>query len=197
MATETLRPNAAGDKTELTPTGDTYCWQCVDEASSDSDTTYVEWVTWTTGDECLLNLPIPENYSNGTINSVTVYAVARRTGSTGTFRTIIKIDGTQYDGDNQALTDSYASVSKVYAVNPKTSTAWSWDNIASLQIGARMYTDDSDYKPRCTQVYAVVDYTPAAGWSNIASVMGIGQADIASINGIEKAAIASINGIAV
>ena len=40
MAVETLRPNAAGDLTECTPSaGDNY--ECVDEPEQDGDATYV------------------------------------------------------------------------------------------------------------------------------------------------------------
>jgi len=39
--TEILRPNAAGDYTNLTAVGASENWQCVDEETADSDTTYV------------------------------------------------------------------------------------------------------------------------------------------------------------
>ncbi|GAJ22505.1 unnamed protein product, partial [marine sediment metagenome] len=39
---ETLRPNAAGDETNLTPMGNGANWECVDEAVADEFTTYVE-----------------------------------------------------------------------------------------------------------------------------------------------------------
>ena len=161
MSTETLRPNAAGDSTQFTPypnTGEAN-WEDVDEETADNDTTYV-YNSTTPAKTDVYNLT--PHTGSGTINSVTVYAVAKKTGGTGNNITIvIRTGGTNYNGATgaQSLTTSYATYSDSWATNPKSGNPWSWDDIDALQAGCTL-SYKIGYQNRCTQVYVVVDYTP-------------------------------------
>lgn len=71
MATFTLRPNAAGDETNLTPSaGDNYA--CVDEAVADDATTYVYHEVQSSWVRDLYNMEAPPA-GTGVISSVAIY----------------------------------------------------------------------------------------------------------------------------
>src|SRR5205823_1781537 len=72
--TVVLRPNGAGSTTQWTPVGCTPNWQCVDEATSDGETTRVESSTIGNVDMYAIQDIAP---NGGTVVSVTISAVAR------------------------------------------------------------------------------------------------------------------------
>lgn len=165
MAVETLRPNAAGDETNLVPipgTGEAN-WEDVDEAVTDEDTTYVRYglAAWK---KDLYNLPA--HSGSGTINSVTVYARCRANGSPIVQTSAIircKTNGTVYEGNEITVTTSYVNYSKAWATNPNTGSAWTWTEIGALQIGVglRRWGSSGGTHTHCTQVWVEIDYTSA------------------------------------
>ncbi len=155
-----LRPNAAGTNTGLTHnTGSNYA--CVDETSSDGDATYVYTTSTTSGN----NAPrdtynVPDTTLSGlTIQSITVHIVARDTYN-GYERPYILIGGTgYYPGSYSTLTTSYVEYTNTWTVNPNTSSAWTWTNINSLEIGVQMYIQYAGFGyAQCTQVWVEVNY---------------------------------------
>ena len=167
MATETLRPNGAGDETFATPSAGAN-WECVDESSHDSDTSYVS----TTSPGGVTDLYAKSSNSIGagdTINSVTVYMVARITSSgrliNGQANNVIKENGVKTTATAKSLTTSYVSYSTTYTTKPSNGTAWTKTDIDNLQIGVRLAAQSTT--SRCTQVYVVVDYTPSGGGGSV------------------------------
>ncbi|MBA7473845.1 hypothetical protein ES707_09190 [subsurface metagenome] len=165
MATEILRPNAAGDVTELSKSGGTYNWEMVDEASTDQDTTYVYYTKTHMGHDYYDLYNLPAHSGSGTINFVKVYVRCRISEAEATQRAYIKIKtgGTVYTGSAISLSASYTTAFKQYDINPKVGGAWTWEQVDALQIGVRLYAFGTrDYytsAERCTQVYVEVDYT--------------------------------------
>jgi hypothetical protein len=165
MATETLRPNAAGDETALTPTPGTgeANWEDVDEAVTDGDTTTVKSNSASAYERDLYNLP-SHSEGGGTINSINVYAYCR--GATvvnqASLKFALKTGGTAYESAEKTVTLSYASYSNTWTTNPYTGSAWTWDDIDALQIGVVLRSCSGVSAPtRCTQLYVVIDYTPS------------------------------------
>lgn len=165
---ETLRPNATGDELWLGALGDSPNYACVDEVSADGDTTVVYKSVYgidvTNYD--LYNLPPPSG--SGTISSIKVYIRAHYVNHniSEDAKTVIKIDGTEYRGDTHVLGSGYVTYSKQYDNNPKTESAWTWDEIGALQIGVELHADGTGghlSSAYCTQVYVEVDYGPAVG----------------------------------
>jgi len=163
-ATVSVTPSAAGDETNLIPNTGTN-WEAV--ATSDGDTTYVESDTSDTYLTDLYNLD-DTTTAPGEINSVTVYFSARAlsTPTQASAYTRIKTSGTTYDGTAQTLTTSYATYSTAYTTNPQSGNEWTWKEINDLQAGVglrrALTTGKGSSRPsRCTQVWVVVDYTPA------------------------------------
>ncbi|MEE9365258.1 MAG: hypothetical protein V3W44_01095 [Dehalococcoidales bacterium] len=162
---ETLRPNAAGDKTNITtqyPATGAH-WDKVDDVTSDNDSTYVE----TNKGQYEEDLYETGNHTAvGTINYVKVYMVARATGTPqqDSVYVQLKTNGVEYDGTPQQITTSYAPYSEQWTNNPQTGNPWTWDEIDDLQIGIGMRTSRTTGSPsgkytRSTQVYVEVNYT--------------------------------------
>ncbi len=189
MATEILRPNAAGDETNLAPvpgTGEEN-WEDVDEEIPDDGATYVAryapaWL------RDLHNIP-DHSQGNDTINHITVYARAQAAAGASVSQTSLKIaiksgtgDGapdTVSEGDEETLTaGSWINFSHQWSTNPATGIAWSWDEIDKLQIGIalRKCSSSSPVGSSVTQVYVEVDYvasTPPV--EKISSELGQGS----------------------
>jgi hypothetical protein len=195
MATETLRPNTAGDETALLPTPGTgeANWEDVDEVVADDDTTRVRQNSATNNwERDLYNLPA--HSGSGTINSITVYA--RCKVSTGAvpdqtnLKIALKTGGTAYEGSEVQLTTSYVNYSSQWNTNPQTGVAWTWGDIDALQTGVslRKAQSDSSYTTRCTQVWVVVDYSDAVPKTSSDSGAGVDStpAPSASLSGSES-----------
>jgi hypothetical protein len=160
MATETLRPNAAGDETALSPypnSGEAN-WEDVDEETPDEGDTRV-YKTGTSYTRDLYNLP-SHSVGSGTINFIKIYFRCQRPGSGTSCRAepSLKSDGVVTDGTEVTLTSSYTTYSEQWSTNPADSQPWEWTDIDALQIGVRLKGDGTN-PARCTQVYVEVDYT--------------------------------------
>lgn len=173
MATEILRPNGLGAIWQLSRNGGSFNWDRVDEEVADDDTTYVYTTDSTTGERDLYALT--DGVGAGTINGITVYVVCRRTSPSSagsSVRIDINVDGSLYSSPNSTPATSYATYSQAWANNPKTGVAWTWDDIAALEVGANLVTG-SGYETRMTQLYVEVDYE--AGGVPLRSLMGVGR----------------------
>ncbi len=166
--TVTLRPNANGDESGLTGSDadqiDNYL--LIDEATSDDDTTYVSVGNTDTYLTDLYNVADTTVSGKGKINSVTVY-IHVRAGNTPTQAsayTRIKTNGFAYDGTALTITTTYATYNTAYTTNPQSGNEWTWAEVNALQAGValrRPTTTGPNKWSRATQVWVVVDYTPA------------------------------------
>ena len=155
---ETLRPNGAGDETTLSQyPGSDANWDKVDDVTPDYDDTYV-FALGGTYKRDLYALPA-HSAGSGTINSVKVYARAKRQSSAYDSEISIKTNNTVEDSSAFRIGTYWELNSIQYNTNPITENAWTWEEIDALQIGVRMWGTPS-YWCRCTQVYVEVDYTP-------------------------------------
>lgn len=77
--------------------------------------------------------------------------------SYGRAKTAIKVGETVYEGDEEVPTDSYANACTQYTDNPDTSSPWTIDDIAGMQIGVALEAAEYE-RIDCTQVYIEVDY---------------------------------------
>lgn len=159
MATETLRPNAAGDETSITsqwPNSGSH-YEKVDEAAADDGTTKV-YTASTSYLRDLYNLPA-SGVGAGTINKITVYFRCNVTsGGIGAAQASIKSDSTVTDGTGNAIHATWTTYSQEWTTNPADGQAWEWADIDALQIGVRL-RKASGGSAGCTQVYVEIDYT--------------------------------------
>ena len=180
MATATLYPAGAGSVTNLTPNGAATNHGCVNEVSVDNDTTYVNKGTIGAGKD-LYTIDANSIGVSDTINSITVYVVARMvtTGRliTSTTGLSIRENATTTDGTSQALTTtSYVTKSQTWTVKPSSGTAFTQTDITNLEIGGQINQSNAN-NTRITQVYVIVDYTPSGGGGGSVSklaLLGVG-----------------------
>lgn len=164
----TFRPNAVGDKTEqsIYKSGCTAHYLCVDETVADYLTTAVfasSNFPYTSDAIDIYNIP-DHTTESGTINSIKIFAyvMADTENIHNWARTVIKTGGTEYQCDETyyLTKDVWQLISTTYTKNPDTGVKWTWADIDALQIGDRLHAENGTIY--CTQVYAVVNYTPSA-----------------------------------
>lgn len=166
MATVTLRPAGAGNSTQLTASGAATNHGCVNEATADNNTTYVVTTTSNGTQKDLYTIDANSIGASDTINSITVYIIARAT-ATGRLITCnrqisIRENGTDTHDTSVALTTSYATSSKTWTTKPSNGAAWTKTDITNLQIGAQFIISGAT-TARATMIYVIVDYTAAGG----------------------------------
>jgi len=208
MATETLRPNAAGDECNIFNEAGAACpnhYQNVDEDPPDEYTTHVKGGEW--GDPAgwcrdLYNTE-DSGVGAGTINHITVhaYCLADVGVPTNTSLKIAIKSGTDNgapdtvdESAEKTLTGgiTWTDYSNQWATNPATTNPWTWEEIDRLQIGVALRSNKfptAGGDSICTQVYVVVDYSSGwtgkiAGVTNPAKIMGVDVADIAKVKGV-------------
>lgn len=163
MATETLRPNAAGDLTEITsqyPSSGAH-WEKVDEEAADEDTTYVQFTASEAEERQyatdLFNIPDPS--LSGVIGRVTVFIrIKTQYPNAWSFPFVaLKTHDTIYAYEKNS-SQTWVTHSQELTTNPNTGLAWTWAEIDALQIGVKLAGGVEQWS-RCTQVYVEVDYT--------------------------------------
>ena len=158
-ATETLRPNAAGDETSIAyqcPSGVLH-WENVDEATADENITEI-YTSSATYQRDLYNLPA-HSVGSGIINFIKIYIRCLANTTYAYAKPSLKSDATVTDGTEIALTPNWTTYSQQWNTNPADGQAWGWSDIDTLQIGVSLKGTGSWYA-ECTQVYVEVDYTP-------------------------------------
>lgn len=172
MATETLRPNAAGDETAISSTtGATHYGVCNDQ----SDASYV-YDTGTTGvfKRDLYNMD-NSGVGDGTINSVTVYArMYKDTNGFNDQSISLKTNGTTYNytvtmNNNTETFDDYNT--GALTTNPQSGSAWTWSEVDAIQAGPRIRSWNTGTHSACAEIWVVVDYTAATGDTSAPLVM--------------------------
>jgi hypothetical protein len=168
MAIEILRPNAAGDEENINwaSSGAGHHHEDVDEVTPDDSATQVGEGMVSAYCRDLYNI---DNHSagSGIINQVTVYARCRCsvTPSLATLKLAIKAGegaaapDTVAESSEMTATLDWAIYSKQWPTNPKTGSAWTWDEIDNLQVGITAKRPQYGEATYITQVYLEVDYT--------------------------------------
>lgn len=162
MATETLRPNAAGDECAISGQYGAACpnhYQNVDEEVCDGTTTAV-YEPGTNWRRDLYNVQ-DHSVGLGTINFVKVYACLCSAWSADTNCTIAIKSGGVVDEDTKSVTTSWTMYSTQWNTPPEGGS-WDWDKIDALQIGCSLVTVGGNHTGMCSQLYVEVDYTPPA-----------------------------------
>lgn len=157
--TITLRPNAAGYATELTPSPAVANYLNVDEAVADEDATSNYW-TYDFVSYYRLDLYALEASGlapDTQINKITVYVRAK---STWSFEQTIYIrTGYQnYVIGSASTNSSYQTFSADRTVNPQTGLPWTVAELDALQAGI-MLNVNNDLTSYVTQVWVEVNYT--------------------------------------
>ncbi len=155
--TVTLYPNSAGDSTQLTPITAPTNWECVDEAVTDDNTTYVRNST-TSYLKDLYNLTTSGlGGATSVITAVTLYfRISGIEGDTAYAKPVLKLGGTESIGTEVSQAGAtYNTFSQSFS--RPGGGSWSLSDFASLQAGVLLKATIA--QARCTQVYVVITYT--------------------------------------
>lgn len=159
-SSETLRPSAAGDLTQLTASAGSN-WENVDEDPKDDDTTYNKTPAGGFADrQDLYNIPVPTASGSDTVQKVTVSSYGRRVNASAgeAHAPCLKIGGVTVNGWAKDPGTTYALNSMTFYHNPADGTAWTPTNMGDLQIGTAHHSSNlGDDDLRTTQVF--MDYT--------------------------------------
>jgi prepilin-type N-terminal cleavage/methylation domain-containing protein len=150
-----LRPNGAGGLTNLTASGCSSNYQCVQEATPDGDGTRVICASGTFAtDVYALENPVG---GASAIHSVNVFCQARKTQALGQTQLVVYTGGAEHRGTAQDLTTSYATYSETWTADP-SGGQWTWADLNGLQAGVRLSGQNSNFPGYCTQVWVEVIY---------------------------------------
>ena len=149
----TLRPDASGEYTEYTTvSGAAEHWDAVNDVAPDEDNTHIE--TKTAGHRDTFNLE-NSGLPNVPIHNVRVYGRARRTTGVAKINLMVRTCDNGNLSEDMALTSSYATHYRDWAVNPHTGGSWTVSEVDALQAGVRSASPNNH---RVTQVYVDVTY---------------------------------------
>jgi len=147
-----LRPVGSGSTTLLTPVGYADNWQCVADSAGYVHATGSNFQR----DEYETEDPAD---TSCTITSVTIYFVARRMGSPASGGAILRTHGTLYRPAAENLSNTFTTYSYQWTTNPSTGNGWTWTEVINMEIGVRLKRNSmGGNNPRCTEVWAVVEY---------------------------------------
>jgi len=155
----TFRPNAVGDKEELSayhptdPAPDNY--ECVDDATYNDGYDFVFTVR-NNAQEDLYGIP---NHTTeaGTITKVSIfYRTKGEPDSAPEAAAYIKTGGSEFQETLHDVAPQWTTYSYDWNINPDTAAAWTWADIDALQIGVQLKNTTGYIY--CTQVYATVSY---------------------------------------
>ncbi|MDD3028846.1 MAG: hypothetical protein PHS57_00990 [Alphaproteobacteria bacterium] len=133
---DTLFPSGAGASAQFTPTGSTNNWENVDETSPDGDTSYNAAETAGYFDSFSFS---DLSVQNATVFGVQLNTLARKDDAGSRFlRAITRISGTNYEGTDAALSDSYVDYLQLFEQNPSTSSAWTESAINNAEFGYKV-----------------------------------------------------------
>jgi len=170
LVSSTFRPNAVGDKTQLTAWSNddgwaAINWETVDDINPDGNKSCVLRSKPYDGGSLATDLYNIPNHTteSGTIQKIAVFYVTNcQSGTDGEAGASIKIGGTEYHETVHDVSYEWTTYSYEWTTNPNTSVAWTWSDIDTLQIGVRLVNLEGWIQ--CTQVYMVVyyyaDYNP-------------------------------------
>lgn len=171
MPTLTLRPNGAGNYTNVPSQNpaDGAHWDKVDEVVADGTTTMVYTSNNTTAYRDSYTLG--DTAQSGTINSVTVHHETRVIEGTGHILPFLRLGGVDGDG-TEVVTGSGGWLAGSETIGKPGGGGWSWANINSLEVGARL-KGNAAAVCMLTQTYVVVDYSETTTSKNTRQSMNV------------------------
>lgn len=134
-------PNANGCNIDFTPFGEANNWECINDPIliPNEDTDYVH----SSAIDLNYDLYLLPNHTTetGVINYVNIYARAKSDTiaqhQDGVYKIILTDNacGNIYKSSDIDLITGYATYNNIWLENPRTTAAWTWDDIDNLQIG--------------------------------------------------------------
>jgi len=162
-ATETLRPNGAGDYQEWETVVDTNHYGAT---SDQSDATYIE-TTGTSAKQDVQHLADPTFPEGDQVNSVTYYITAKATGVGGSELLYImeKLGASERTTTQTITRDTWNNYSVTQTTDPD-GASWTKQKVIDLQAGVQVEDNGPNDTLSVSEIWIVVDYTPPPAISN-------------------------------
>ena len=133
---DTLFPSGTGSLSQFTPTGSVNNWENVDEASPDSDTSYNAADTVGSIDAFTFS---DLSAQNAIIMGVQLNNLAcKDDAGSRVLHALTRVDGTNYEGADAALSDSYVDHRQIWQQNPATASAWTETDVNNAEFGYKV-----------------------------------------------------------
>ena len=165
--TEQLTPNGIGNYNNWTANDSSN--KVTDVSANDGDSTYISEST--SGDAQTFTVTNANVPSGSIVNSVTLYAMARRSNNSPSIKLRIERgtdSGNQNDGNTISLTGSYTLYSRQMTTNPLTGLAWTATEVNNWTTRFGVIKSNTFGTARVTQIYVAVNYTPPTATGQIA-----------------------------
>ena len=133
---DTLFPSAAGNATEFTPTGSANNWENVDDTSPDEDTSYN--ASDTAGQKDSFGFSDLSALSSTVLGVQANMLVRKDDAGTRILRSLIRTGGTDYEGSDLSLADSYTNLTQIWMQNPSTAAAWTEAEVNAAEFGYKV-----------------------------------------------------------
>lgn len=131
---QTIRPTGDGSHTQWSPFGAANNWDCVNDTTPDSDTTYVYDLTAGHYD----TYACADVTAQAVVYGVQVNLYAKKDDAgVRQIAPAIRQGGVDYDGSTVTLSTSYAYYSQLYAADP-TGAAWTAANVNADEYGVKV-----------------------------------------------------------
>jgi len=166
MASEILRPNGAGSEISIEDqVGAGAHWELVDDVVADDLATCVRIISASaTWQRDLYAIQSSSVGIGNTISKVRLYVV--RYINVAECQVSFKTHGTVYDYATFDEPGGWGLTYKELTTNPSSGLAWTWAEIAALEIGVRLKDNGTPAPPdycHCTQLYLEITYTEITG----------------------------------
>lgn len=149
-------------------------WSAVDEAVAD-DGDYVKTLACGAGYRTDLYEIPNQTTEKGIIQKVTVYFRCKTSSSTLYAYGVIQCNGATSEGAQKTVTNSWATFTQDFTVDPSDGLPWTWNDFDDLKIGIKLQSSAS-YALYCSQVYVEVYYHPGGIiYSSPTTVSNIGE----------------------
>lgn len=144
-----MLPNATGAEDFWAPSAGA-SFQCVDEVPTNNDTDYVS--------SNVVDDAVTVRFASGTMTGINCVKpiIFAREESDAIVKLRFRSDVTSSDTDDIALSTQYALYSRLYDVDPNTSSAWNLTDVNDAEAGL-VYASGTS-AARCTTIYLMVDY---------------------------------------
>lgn len=178
VTNETLRPNGAGDETNIANVtgGPATHWQAV----GDNNTTTLVRTTNTSYERDFYQVADSTNFAQ--INNITVcFTISDAGSSNGVNATPwFKISGIAYNGTEQSdNSGSWVTKSQIFSTSPATNTTWTWSEVNSMQLGISIKGFSGTYG-QCADVWIIINFNADTETKFVDATVASGQHTVAA-----------------
>lgn len=133
---DTIFPSGTGNSAQFTPNGSANNWENVDETSPDEDVSYN--ASDTVGQKDSFGFSDLSALSSSVLGVQANLLARKDDAGSRLLRGFTRIGGTDYEGSDLSLADSYANLTQIWTQNPNTAAAWTEAEVNAAEFGYKV-----------------------------------------------------------